>query len=368
MLHERKDMNTDDSTLEPGQRPKSKSRRVFADEPKIQAPKKKMMKAAAIDEFGPPSALKIHELPVPKVGPNEVLIALYASGVGVWDADIRGGWWPEDMDPPRFPLVLGSDGAGVIAEVGAKVKDFHTGDRVWAYEFINPKGGFYAEFVAVDADHVGLVPKRIDLLQAGAMTVTGLTAIQGIQVHLKVRAVDTVLIFGASGAVGSLAVQFAKSYDAKVIGTARSSEAKKLVRELGADKIIDPTDHDAVEQIRAFAPNGIDAVLALAGGDSLQRFLKLVRPGGRIAHPNGVEPEQESPPKVSRIPYDAEANSREFERLNHAVDAARLRVPIASIRPLEEADKAHERLEKGNVLGRIVLQIRSEKELREASE
>lgn len=144
--------------LEPGHRPKSKSRRVYADEPEIQAPKQKMMKAAEINEFGPPSVLKLQELPAPQAEANEVLIALYASGVGVWDADIRGGWWPKDMDPPRFPLVLGSDGAGVIAEVGAEVKDFHTGDRVWAYEFINPKGGFYAEFVAVKAEHVGLIP------------------------------------------------------------------------------------------------------------------------------------------------------------------------------------------------------------------
>src|SRR5258706_15587314 len=154
-------MSKKDATLEPGKRPKSKSRRVFVDERKIQVQKKKTMKAAAIDEFGPPSVLKLQELPVPKVGPNEVLIALYASGVGVWDADIRNGWWPEGMEGPKFPLVPGSDGAGVVAETGANVKDFHTGDRVWACEFINPKGGFYAEYVAVNQEHVALVPKRL---------------------------------------------------------------------------------------------------------------------------------------------------------------------------------------------------------------
>ncbi|SPE59963.1 hypothetical protein SBV1_360030 [Verrucomicrobia bacterium] len=100
------------------------------------------MRAAAIDRFGPPSVLTIHALPVPEPDPNEVLIELYAAGVGVWDADIRGGWWPEDAEPPNFPLVLGTDGAGVVAKAGAEVRDFHPGDRVWAYEFINPKGGF----------------------------------------------------------------------------------------------------------------------------------------------------------------------------------------------------------------------------------
>ena len=86
------------------------------------------------------------------------------------------------------------------------VRDFHPSDRVWAYEFINPKGGFYAEYVAVDEKHVALVPTRLNLLQAGSAAATGLTAIQGIEVYLRVRAVDTILIFGASGAVGSLAV------------------------------------------------------------------------------------------------------------------------------------------------------------------
>lgn len=276
-------MSRDKATLEPGKRPKSKVRRVFADEPKIQV--KKTMKAAAIDNFGPPSVLKIQDLPVPQAGPNEVLIALYSSGVGVWDADIRNGWWPEGMASPKFPLVLGSDGAGLVVETGANVKDFHPGDHVWACEFINPKGGFYAEYVAVNQEHTALVPKRLDLLHAGAATVTGLTAIQGIEVHLRVQAVDTVLIFGASGAVGTLAVQFAKSYDAKVIGTARGTEAQTLVKQLGADIIIDPEVPDAVEQVRAFAPNGIDAMLALAGGDSLQRLLKLVRPAGALRIP-----------------------------------------------------------------------------------
>jgi NADPH:quinone reductase len=351
-------MKKDGTPLNPGKRPKSKHRRVFASVPEFPVDKKQTMKAAAIDEFGPPSVLSIHELPVPEPGPNEVLIALHASGVGVWDAEIRQGWWPEGE--PKFPLVLGTDGAGIVAGTGANVRDFHISDRVWAYAFINPKGGFYAEYAAVDEKHVALVPSRLDLLHAGAATATGLTAIQGIAAHLKVRAVDTILIFGASGAVGSLAVQFAKSYGARVIGTARVIEAKTLVKQLGADKVIDPTSDDATEQVRKFAPNGIDALLALAGGDSLQRLLALVRPGGRVAYPNGVEPEPKSPPKVELVAYDAEASPHEFSRLNHAVDAAQLRVPIAAVRTLEEAAQAHERIEKGHVHGRIVLQIRKE--------
>ena len=323
------------------------------------------MKAAVIDRFGPPSVFEIRELPVPEPGPNEVLIALHASGVGVWDAQIRQGWWPEGQ--PKFPLVLGSDGAGVVAACGSKVRRFREGDVVWACEFINPKGGFYAEYVAVIAEHVGFVPKRLNLLQAGAAAVTALTAVQGIEVHLRVRAVDTVLIFGASGAVGTLAVQFAKGRDARVIGTARGREAQNLVKKLGADIVIDPSDTQVVKQIRAFAPGGIDAVLALAGGEELQRLLELVRPGGRVAYPNGVEPQPRTPPNLKAAVYNGEAGPREFERLNHAVEKSQLRVPLAAIHSLEEAAKAHERIERGHVLGRILLQIRKDKEIRAAS-
>jgi NADPH2:quinone reductase len=349
----------DEILLEPGKREKSKSRRLPGRALKVRVEKKKVMKAAAIDRFGPPSVLAIHDLPIPEPGPNEVLIALSASGVGVWDADIRKGWWPEGK--PKFPLVLGTDGAGVIAKRGARVRRFREGDRVWAYEFINSKGGFYAEFVAVNSEHVGFVPKRFNLLRAGAVTVTGLTALQGIDVHLRVKAADTMLVLGASGAVGSLAVQFAKCHGARVIGTGRGKKAVEFVRKLGVDKVIDPTSKEAVKQLCEFAPNGIDAVLALAGGDSLSRLLHLVRPGGRVAYPNGIEPKPKSSRKVKLLPYDAKAGPKEFEQLKHAVEETKLKVPIAAVVRLEEAAKSHARLEKGHILGRIVLQIGADK-------
>jgi NADPH:quinone reductase len=318
--------------------------------------KKATMKAAAIDKFGPPSVLKVHVLPMPKPGPGEVLIALRAAGVGIWDADIRGGWWPQGR--PKFPVVLGSDGAGIVVEKGVRVRRFQEGDQVWAYEFINPKGGFYAEYVVVKAEHVGRLPRRLDFLQAGASAVTGLTALQGIDDHLRVRKGETVLIFGASGAVGTLAVQFAKRRGAKVLGTASGSEATKLVRSLGATGVFDPRSKNAMEQFKALAPDGINAVLALAGGDMLEQCIELVRPEGRVAYPNGVEPAPKRRKNVGVIAYDAAGGRQEFERLDRAVEEARLRVPVAAVYPLAQAAKAHQRLEKGHVLGRIVLEIK----------
>src|SRR6185436_9546327 len=135
------------------------------------------------------------------------------------------------------------------------------------------------------------------------------------------------LVFGASGAVGTLAVQFAKRRGARVLATASGRPAAALVRRLGAAAVIDARRPGAVEQLRSLAPDGLDAVLALAGGAVLEKFLDLVRPGGRIAYPNGVEPEPRRRPRVRRAAYDAEASASHFMRLARAAEQARLRVP-----------------------------------------
>lgn len=314
------------------------------------------MQAVAIDRFGPPSVLKIHTLPVPVPGPNEILIAVHAAGVGIWDTEIRGGWWPEGK--PTFPLVLGTDGAGIVAARGRRVRRFDIGDRVWAYEFINQKGGFCADFVAVDARHAGPIPRNLDLLHAGASAVTGLTAFQGVHDHLKVRPGESVLIFGASGAVGSLALQFAKHEGAFVIGMARGHDATALVRKLGADAAIDATNPDAIDELRFVAPEGFDGVLALAGGDVLESCLSLVRSGGRVAWPNGVEPAPRRRRNLRMMAYNAKAGLREFASLKQAAEKSALQVPLGGVFPLDLASRAHERLEEDQVLGRIALKIR----------
>jgi NADPH2:quinone reductase len=315
------------------------------------------MKAAAIDRPGPPSVLKLHTLPRPEPAPHEVVIALHASGIGVWDADIRKGWWPSGR--PKYPLVLGTDGAGTVAARGSRVRRFDVGDRVWAYEFTNGKAGFYAEYVAVNADHVGRIPRRLDLQQAGAAAVTALTALQGTDDTLGLRRGETVLIFGATGAVGTMAVQFAHRRGARVIATASGSKAARLIRGLGASEVFDGRARDAVDRLRKLAPEGLDAVLAFAGGKTLDQCLDLVKPGGHVAHPNGVEPEPKRRRRRFSVEgYDAEPSAKSFARLARAAQEARLRVPIAAKFPLAQAARAHARLERGQVVGRIVLRIR----------
>jgi NADPH:quinone reductase-like Zn-dependent oxidoreductase len=313
------------------------------------------MRAAAIDRFGPPEVLTTHVLPVPTTGPHEVLIAIHAAGVGIWDAELRKGAYAEGGE--RFPMVLGTDGAGIIAEVGKDVRRFKPNDQVWAYEFGNPKGGFYAEYVAVKANSVGPAPKELTLLEAGASAVTGLTALQGVDDHLHLAKTDTVLVFGATGAVGTLAVQFAQRTGAHVVATASTARGEKTLHELGIEMVFDPRADDASQRVTTFAPQGLTAVLALAGGDALERCIDHVVDGGRVAHPNGVEPQPRKRPKIKVIGYDAAAGPDEFEKLNRAVTESRLRVVIDSKYTLEEAAEAHARLERAHVVGRIVLQI-----------
>jgi NADPH:quinone reductase len=169
---------------------------------------------------------------------------------------------------------------------------------------------------------------------------------------------EAVIIHGASGGVGTLAVQFAKLRGARVLATASGEDGVALVRRLGADAAADGRHEDIAAAARRFAPDGVDAVLGLAGGTALERCVDAVRRGGRVAYPNGVEPEPGKRPGIGIVAYDAVAGVREFKRLARAVKAANLQVVIAAAYPLAEAAKAHERLAAGHVLGKIVLRIR----------
>jgi NADPH:quinone reductase-like Zn-dependent oxidoreductase len=313
------------------------------------------MRAAAIDHAGDSSVLTLHTLPVPRPGAHEILIAVEIAGVGIWDVSIRRH--PEEFQHSSFPLVLGTDGAGAVAAVGSSVQGFKLGDRVYSYSWDNPKGGFYAEYVAVPAERVGHVPKGFTLTDAGAIGTTGLTAIQGIDDALHLKSGQTILIHGASGGVGVLAVEFAKLRGARVLATASGEDGAAFVKRLGADVVIDSRTADIAAAARNFAPGGIDAVLGLAGGETLESCIDTLRPGGRVAYPNGV-----NPPKtrsgLSPIAYDAVAGVKEFERLNQAIEQSHLQVPIAAEFPLADAAKAQERMEAGHVLGKIILRIR----------
>ena len=315
------------------------------------------MRAAAIDKAGGPEVITLHTLPVPRPDADEVLIAVHTAGVASWDVYVRQH--PEALKHSHFPLVLGTDGSGVIAAVGSQVRGFKPGDEVYTYSWDNPQGGFYAEYVAVPAERVGHLPPGMSLRDAGAIATTALTAIQGIDDNLRIKSGETLIIHGAAGGVGSLAVQFARLRGARVLATATGEDGASFVKRLGADAVVDGRKADIVAAARQFAPGGVDAVLAFAGGDALERCLDALKSGGRVAFPLGVSPEPK--PRVelrSATRYNAVAGPAEFERLNQAIIAAKLQVAIEAEYPLADAAKAQQRIEAGHVLGKVVLRIR----------
>jgi len=314
------------------------------------------MRAAVIERFGPARVLKIRELPVPKLAPAEVLIKVHTAGVGSWDVDIRGGWWPEGK--PKFPVILGTDGSGTVAAVGARARKFKIGDKVYGYAWMSHKGGFYAEYITVPLDKISPIPANLDLRKVGAIPATGLTALQGIDDHLKIKRGEDVIVHGAAGGVGSLALQFAKLRCARVLATATGRDGVALVRKLGADAAVDGKKQDLTRAAREFAPDGIDAIFATAGGKPLEQCIAALKRGGRLGYPNGVEPEPKKRNGVKVLTYDAISGLRQFAKLNRAIEDGGIKVIIGAAFDLEDAPKAHQRIEAGHVLGKVVLKAR----------
>lgn len=316
---------------------------------------KDTMKAVAIDEFGGLDRMKTRTLPVPEVGPDEVLIHVESAGVGVWDPFEREGGFAKLMGSrPRFPYVLGSDGAGTVEAVGERVSRFKEGDRAYAFGLANPKGGFYAEYAAVKARDASPIPPAVSTEAAGVMPVDAMTALRGLDDTLRLKPGESVMIFGASGGIGHLAVQLAKRMGARVLAVASGEDGVALAQRLGADAVVDGHKDDAAAAARRFAPGGIDAALVTAGGEATDRALTALRQGGRVAYPNGVEPEPRVRADITARSYDGMPDPAAIERLNNLIAAGPFEVHIARTFPLDQAAEAHRTLET-HYLGKLAL-------------
>lgn len=308
----------------------------------------KTMKAAVLDAAGPPSALHVRQVDVPPVAPGEVLIALDYASIGIWDAEQRTGAWGE-VKPGTIP---GIDGSGTIAVVGANVAGLQIGDRVYAYSFGNPHG-FYAEYVSVPGDRAWHVPPGLDQKVAGAIPCVALTAQSGLEA-LKLERGKTLLVFGASGGVGSLAVWLAAQAGLTVIGTARA-DAHDYVRGLGAARVVDPRSEDVGNVLADAAPGGIDGVLVTAPGDALTAVGPKLAAAAPVAYPNGVEPAPHLAGHPS-IAFDGETGRAAFDRLNRAIGTLTIPLQIETF-ALDDVVAAHERLDAGHIVGKIVFAV-----------
>jgi NADPH:quinone reductase-like Zn-dependent oxidoreductase len=313
------------------------------------------MNAVVIDHFGGIDTLESRTRPVPKIGPDEVLIHVESAGVGAWDPFEREGGFAELMGTqPTFPYVIGSDGAGTVEAVGKNVKRFKKGDRVYAMALANPKGGFYAQYAAVPQKDVSHIPGDLTVEQAGVLPVDAMTALRGLDDTLHLREGESLMVFGASGGIGHLAVQLAKRMGARVLAVASGSDGVKLVKQLGADTVVDGHKDDVVATSKEFAPEGLDAVLLTAAGMVAQKALKAVRKGGRVAYPNGVQPEPKAPDGVTIQNYDGMPDPEAIKKMNRLIESGPFVVHVDRTFPLDKAAHAHRALD-SHFLGKLAL-------------
>ena len=309
------------------------------------------MRAIVVDDYGTPPHLADH--PTPEAGSGEVLVRVHAASVNGFDLAVAAGY-VKGMLEHTFPAVLGKDFAGSVAAVGDDVGDFAVGDRVFGVVMkMYIRHGSFAEFVAVPtAIGIAGLPDEVDFATAGALGLAGTTAMQAIAA-LNLGSGETVLIAGATGGVGSFAVQFAAASGATVIATASSSDEKEHVRSLGADQTVDYKG-DVPAAIRAMYPAGVDAAVHLAGDGAM--IAGLVRTGGRFASTLGFAPDDAEQRELAAVAVMGSPDADTLRRLADLVASGKLRVPVEARYPLEAVPAAFAHFTAGT-LGKLGIAV-----------
>jgi NADPH2:quinone reductase len=315
------------------------------------------MKAAVLYKFGGLDELMVGDVPIPSIEDNDVLIKVEYAGVGQWDVFEREGGYDEMLGlNSKFPIILGSEGSGVIYAKGKNVDNFVIGDKVYATGFLNPKGGFYAEFVAIDSKYVSIIPESITLQEASVISGAGLTALRGLEDVLGINKNDSILILGASGGIGHLAVQFALNIGARVFAVASGEDGVAMVRKLGVEVVVDGHREDVMFAASKFEPTGFDTALFTTGGKLANSLVQCIRTGGHIAYPNGIYPIPESRTDISLTGYNGEPEPKILQRINNLISTSKIKAYIDEVFLLEDAYKAHLTLN-NHYLGKLCLQV-----------
>jgi NADPH:quinone reductase-like Zn-dependent oxidoreductase len=215
-------------------------------------------------------------------------------------------------------------------------------------------GGFYAQYAAVKADYVAHVPDKLTIEQAGVMGWDVLTALSGVDDVLGLRPGEALMIFGASGGIGHMAVQLARLVGARVLAVASGDDGVELAWRLGADAVVNGRKDDVMAAAREFSSAGLDAALVTAGGEVAQQALGAVRDGGRIAYPNGVTPKLKTRPGVHLSSYDAIRGQEATAKLHHLIDSGAFEIHVARTFLLEQVQEAHGALNE-HFLGKLAL-------------
>jgi NADPH:quinone reductase-like Zn-dependent oxidoreductase len=307
------------------------------------------MRAVRIHAFGDASVLEFEDVPWPEIGPDEVLVKLSACGVNPVDWKIREGLM-EQMVHHALPLTLGWDVAGTVAETGSLVRRFAVGDAVFCRPDTLRNGG-YAEYVAVKTIELANAPKSIPLDHAAGIPLASQAAWMALFEVAGLRPGQKILIHGASGGLGTFAIQFARAAGAYVIGTTSAKNAG-MVRTLGADEIIDHTAEDFSKSV-----NGMDVVFDTIGGETQAKSWGVLRKGGVLVSSVGADEKAAARNGVIGRSFMLNSNGARLQEISGLVDRGQVSVVIEKILPLSEAKAAHDLSQSGHAKGKIILKV-----------
>ena len=328
------------------------------------------MKAAYIDQPGPPESIVYGDLPTPEPTGSQMLVKVAAVAVNPVDTYVRSGMIPFEL--PK-PFVVGCDLAGVVEAVGPEAVRFKPGDRVWcSNQGLLGRQGTFSEYAAVDECWLHATPQGVSDKQAAAVALVAITAHLGLVRDAKLQAGESVFVHGGSGGVGSCVVQMAKALGAQVMTTAGSDEKAAICRELGADVVVHYKTGDVDEAIRNFAPGGVDVWWETLREQDFDRIVEHLGFGGRIIvmagrdarPPFPVGPFYVKDGKMfgfAMFNAPAEVQQRSGEDINRWLAEGKLVAQIGREMPLSETAAAHQLQEQntlqmsGTLAGKIVL-------------
>jgi NADPH:quinone reductase-like Zn-dependent oxidoreductase len=308
------------------------------------------MKAAYIEKFGGPEVLQYGDLPDPVAGPGEVVVDVHAATVNAADWKFRGGEYGRHSNV-KFPQIPGRDFSGVVSAVGDGA-DLKVGDAVFGVLGAG-KEGTYCEKIAIPAALVAKKPDRLSHINAAALALTGLTAINSVEDTLKLQRGETILIQGGAGGVAGFAIQFGKYLGAKVITTCSAANVD-YVRSLGADQVI---DYNAENFTRAVS--GCDAVFDTVGGDVAKQSYAVLKPGGRAAFiASGAEAPKPDRSDVTGLRPPVPRSRKAMERIAELYVAGAVKPPEVKLYKLSQAAEAHRLSQARHFRGKLVFQVR----------
>jgi NADPH:quinone reductase-like Zn-dependent oxidoreductase len=315
------------------------------------------MKAIVIKEYGNRSKLIYADIEKPNVCEGEVLIRIKAAGVNPVDFKIREGLLRGRMHSV-FPITMGWDLSGIVVDTGYSARRFKPADEVFAYaRRMEIHHGTYAEYISLPESYVVHKPSNISFEEAAAVPLAGLTAFQSLFEKGKLTRNQKLLVIGASGGVGTFAIQFAKIKGATVYAVAGPTRVEYL-QNLGADFVFDYSKGDWVKEFRKKLPEGADLVFDCFGKDATVKAYECAREGGTIV--SIISQANEELVKKYNVNFKywfVEPNAPQLDKIRDWIEKGKLTVPVQKIYELKDAEKAHEQIETFHTQGKIVIQI-----------